>query len=136
MNKERVAVVDGANVAYAERSAEGEPKVSNIVAACQALEAEGYTPIVIIDASLYHEIDDPAQLEGLLDQQDIRQAPSQTDADYFVLQTAERYNAWVLTNDEYYEYRDEYEWIDERRVPFMMINDRLEIYRPQLGKAT
>jgi hypothetical protein len=136
VNKERVVVVDGANVAYAERSAAGAPRVSNLVATCKLLEDKGYTPIVIIDASLYHEIDDPPQLEALLDRQDIRQAPSQTDADYFVLETADRYDAWILTNDEYAEYRDDYDWIDERRVPFMVINDEVVLYGPQLDQAS
>jgi hypothetical protein len=135
MNKERVIVVDGANVAYAERSADGAPRVSNLVAVCKLLEGQGYTPIVIIDASLYHDIDDPAQLEGLLEKQDIRQAPSSTDADYFVLETAQRYDAWILTNDEYKDYRDDYKWIDERRVPYMVINDKVVLYGPQWGDA-
>lgn len=132
MGKERVIVIDGANVAYAERSAAGEPKVSNLILASRTLSERGYRTITIIDASLYHEIDDPQQLDGLLDNQDIRQAPSGTDADYFVLETADRYDALVLSNDEYQRYRDDYDWIDDRRLPFMIINGKLEIYEPKL----
>jgi hypothetical protein len=135
MNKDRVVVVDGANVAYAEKSASGAPRVSNLVAACKLLKERGYTPIIIVDAALYHDIDDPSQLDGLLEKQEIHQAPAGTDADYFVLEMADRYDAWVLTNDAYTEYRNAYTWIDERRVPFMVINDEIVLYGPQLEQA-
>ncbi len=136
MKQDRVVVVDGANVAYAEKSADGAPRVSNLVAAVKLLQEKGYSPIIIVDASLYHDIDDPKQLDGLLENQVIHQAPSQTDADYFVLETADRYDAWILTNDNYEEYRDDYTWIEERRVPFMVINDDMVLYGPQLEQAT
>lgn len=132
MNQERVVVVDGANVAYEERSEDGKPRVSNIVNACQELTDRGFRPIVIIDASLRHDVDDPAQLEGLLDKRHIWQAPADTDADYFVLETAERYDALVLSNDEFTRYRDDYAWIRERRVPFMIIHGEIELYEPKL----
>jgi hypothetical protein len=61
------AIVDGANVAYVELSPEGDPKVSNLVAVCELLEAGGYETTVIVDASLRHEVDDPKQLEAIFD---------------------------------------------------------------------
>ncbi|HBY96830.1 MAG: hypothetical protein M5U01_33535 [Ardenticatenaceae bacterium] len=72
MAEGRVIVVDGANVAYEEVSKENQPKVSNLVAVRRVLEQKGYRPIVIVDASLRYEIDDPAQLEVLIDDQTIR----------------------------------------------------------------
>jgi hypothetical protein len=128
----RAIVVDGANVAFAERSSAGEPKVSNIVAARRALRARGYAPIIIIDATLRHEVDDPGQLEGLIDSQKVRQAPAGTDADYFVLETAEQEHAQVVSNDEFEQYRDDYPWIGERRVPFMIIDGDVQLYEDQL----
>lgn len=125
-------VVDGANVAYAERSEEEKPRVSNMVAVKQALEERGYEALVIIDASVRHEIDDPQQLEGLLDQDAFRQAPAGTDADYFILRTADAQDALLLSNDEYEHYRDEYPWIDERRVAFMIVKGQVELYEENL----
>ena len=61
----QVIVVDGANVAWEEQTKDGQPKVSNIVAMRQKLEEEGFDPIIIIDASLRHHVDDPGQLESL-----------------------------------------------------------------------
>jgi hypothetical protein len=130
-----IAVVDGSNVAYAELSEQGEPKVSNLVAVGRALEAHGYRPIVIVDATLRHEVDDPEQLEGLLDKQEVRQAPAGTDADFFVLETAEQHQALVVSNDEFDQFRGEYPWITERRLPFMIVEGRAELYKPKLARG-
>jgi hypothetical protein len=86
----RVAVVDGSNVAHEEENPRGKPKVSNLVAVRHALEAKGYQVVIIVDAAFRHEADDPEQLEALLKDQVVRQAPAGTDADYFVLETAEQ----------------------------------------------
>lgn len=128
MAEHKMAVVDGANVAYAEMSAAGQPKVSNVLAVRRALQARGYEAIIIVDASLRHEIDDPNQLEALLDDNIVRQAPAGTDADYFVLETAERYDARVVSNDTFDDYRERYPWIDERRLPLMVIHGEVELY--------
>ncbi len=132
MPQRNVIVVDGANVAYAERTKQGKPKVSNLVAVRRALEQRGYEPIIIADASLRYEVDDPDQLETLIDSQVIRQVPAETDADYFVLETAEQQNAPVVSNDQFEPYRDKYLWIDQRRVPLMIVEGQVEVYEPKL----
>ena len=127
-----VIVVDGTNVAWEEQTKDGKPKVSNIVAMRQALEKEGYDPLIIIDASLRHEIDDPDQLEFLIDNQSIRQAPAGTEADYFVLQIARQENAKIVSNDMFEKYRtDGHDWIREHRIPFMIINGKVLLYQPE-----
>ena len=130
--KNQIIVVDGANVAYAERSHDGEPKVSNLVAMRSLLEEKGYEPLIIVDASLIYEVDDGAQLEVLLDEQAIRQAPADTDADYFVLETAREHDAKIVSNDQYEAYADRFEQIEERRIPFMIIKGNVELYQPAL----
>lgn len=127
-----VIVVDGTNVAYEEFSHDGKPKVANLVAVRKTLERDGFDPIIIIDASLRYDIDDPDQLEGLLDDQRVRQVPAGTDADYFVLTTAQRENAQVVSNDQYNGYQDQYGWIEERRIPFMIVRGEVEFYRPDM----
>ena len=122
------------SIAYAELSAKGEPKVSNIVAVCHELQALGYRPVVIADASLRHVVDDAAQLEGLMDEQDVRQAPSGTQADYFVLQVADDLGAPVVSNDGFDEYRERYPWIEERRVPLMIVGGEVMLHEPSLRR--
>lgn len=125
---EEKIVVDGSNVAHLETSRDGSPKISNVEAVRSALRDRGYDPIVIVDASLRHEIDDPQQLESLLDDEKIHQAPSDTDADYFIVETADREDARIVSNDRYEEYQDDFPWIPDRRVPLMIIDGEVELY--------
>jgi hypothetical protein len=126
---ETLIVVDGANVAWSEQTRDGKPKVSNIVIMRRALEEEGYDPIIIIDASLRHDVDDPDQLEGLIDGQHVRQSPAGTEADYFLLMTAGQQNSKVVSNDTFESYRDDYPWIWERRMPYMIVEGKVQLYR-------
>ena len=130
MDGQRTAVVDGANVAFLERTRDDKPKVSNIVAVCQALEQEGYTSIIIVDASLRHQVDDPDQLEGLFDKGVVRQAPAGTQADFFVLATADIEDALVVSNDTFEEYQRQYPWIADRRVTLMIIGGEVILHFP------
>ncbi len=132
MKTNPIAVVDGANVAYVELSQEGKPRVSNLVAVNRALQEKGYEPVIIADASLRHEVDDPQQLEALMKDQIIRQAPAGTDADYFILRIARKWEAPVISNDEFEQYQDNFAWIEERRVPLMIVKENVELYEPQL----
>ena len=126
---ETIIVVDGANVAWSEQTKDGKPKVSNIVIMRRALEEEGYDPIIIIDASLRHDVDDANQLEGLIDGQHVRQSPAGTEADYFLLMTADQQNSMVVSNDTFESYRDDYKWIWERRMPYMIVEGKVQLHR-------
>lgn len=132
MTSSKPIVVDGSNVAHMEFSHAGDPRIANIVAVRKVLEDKGYDPIVVVDASLRYKIDDPDQLEALMDEQKIRQAPSETEADYFILETAEKKDAPVVSNDEYDKYQDQHPWIDERRVPLMIVDGEVELDEPEL----
>ena len=128
-------VIDGANVAFEERSADGKPKVSNLVAIARQVRDRGYEPIIIIDASLRHEVDDPRQLEALIDDQRVRQVPAGTDADFFVLKTAEQQRAPVVSNDQFKPHREQFPWIEQRRVPFMIVEGRVQLYEQALERV-
>ena len=136
MAKKTTIVVDGANLAYEEMTGDGKPKVSNLVAARQALEQRGYAPIIIVDAALRHAIDDPDQLEALFDAQVVRQAPAGTDADFFVLETADNEGARVVSNDQFDPYQDKFPWIRDRRVPFMIVRGAVEFYKDVLSDGS
>lgn len=81
-----------------------------------------------------YEIDDKAQLESLIHDQVVRQVPAETDADYFIVEVAEEYNALIISNDQYEPYRKDYPWIDKRRVPLMIINGNAQLYEPKLAE--
>ncbi len=124
----RVAVIDGSNVAHEEMTDDGRPRVSNLVAARRALEKAGYDPITIVDATLRHKIDDPDQLEALFDDKRLLQAPAGTEADVFVLETAQRFDGVVVSNDRYEPYEERYPWLRERTVPYMVVRGRFMLH--------
>jgi predicted thioredoxin/glutaredoxin len=126
--KKQFVVVDGSNVAHEEKSLSGKPKVSNIVAVRRTLEEQGFEPLVVIDASLKYDVDDPDQIEALIEHRSIRQVPAGTDADYFIIQIAEQHDARIVTNDTYREYRSQHPWIAQRRLPYMIVKGEVHLY--------
>jgi hypothetical protein len=74
----KVVLVDGSNVAH---STEGKPLVGNLLAVRDKLKEEGFDPIIMADAALRHQIDDPKVYEDMIESGSVRQAPAGTDAD-------------------------------------------------------
>ncbi len=128
--REWAIVIDGSNIAYDEQTSEGKPRVENIRLAIEAARRQYDQIVVIVDAALRHQIDQPGELEKMLDEQAVRQAPADTPADYFVLRTADDLQADVLSNDTFRQYHKQWPWIEYRRIPYMIIDRRFIIYRP------
>jgi hypothetical protein len=127
-------VIDGANVAYEEKSAGGKPKLSNLLKVRRELEERGFEAVILVDASLKYDIDDQSQLETLIQSQQVRQVPAGTDADFFIIQLAGQLDARVVTNDRYKDYVEQYPWISERRLPYMIVKGEVVLYEAQEGE--
>ncbi len=134
-NQKQYVVVDASNVAHEEVTEGGKPKIANLIAVRDELREQGYEPIIIADATLRHEIDDPQQLESLMDRQEVRQVPAGTDADFFIVQTAEQQNAKIVSNDRYQDFEEQFPWVKSRRVPFMIVKGQVQFYEDRLQKA-
>ena len=94
-----IVLVDGSNVAH---STEGtKPMFANLLIVRDKLKEEGLEPIIMADAALRHQIDDPRQYEQMIESGAIRQAPAGTDADYFILAFARELNASIVSNDRF-----------------------------------
>jgi hypothetical protein len=130
-NGKNVVVIDGANVAYEERSAGGKPKLSNLLKVRGEIEERGFEAVIIVDASLKYDIDDQEQLETLIQSQQVRQVPAGTDADYFIIQFAHELDAVIVTNDRYKDYAAQYPWIPDRRLPYMIVKGEVVLYDEQ-----
>ncbi|MBX6365167.1 MAG: hypothetical protein IRZ00_14960 [Gemmatimonadetes bacterium] len=116
---ERIAIVDGSNVAH---STEGdEARLRNIQLVVDKLEQEGYRPIVVVDAALRHQIDERHAFERMVDDGRIRQAPAGTDADYFILSFARDLDACVVSNDRFREREEAFADITRRVIRYMIV---------------
>ena len=122
-----VVLVDGSNVAH---STEGEQAlVANLLAIRDKLREEGLEPIIVADAALRHQIDDPQQYEQLVEQGHVRQAPAGTDADYFILSFARELNASIVSNDRFRDRIKEFPEVRERVIRFMILEDEVVLER-------
>lgn len=130
---ERVAIVDGSNVAH---STEGDgPRLENIQLVAAKLRDEGYRPIVVVDAALRHNIDDKREFERLVDDGDIKQAPPGTDADYFILAFARDLDASVVSNDRFKDRRAAFPEAAERVIRYMIVDGDVVLERRSPKRA-
>lgn len=122
-----IVLVDGSNVAH---SIEGEPPhVANIIAVRDKLREEGFEPIIVADAALRHQIDDPARYEQLIEDGQVRQAPAGTDADYFILAFARELGAGIVSNDRFRDRIKQFPEARERVIRFMIVQDEVVLER-------
>ena len=130
-NHSRVVLVDGSNVAF---SSEGEVgQLKNILAIRERLVADGFEPIVVVDAALRHKIDDPQGYERLVDEGVIKQAPAGTDADYFILSFAEELDASVVSNDRFKDRIKQYPALRKRLIKYMIVQGEV-VFEKRTGR--
>ena len=122
-----LVLVDGSNVAH---SSEGEKGLlSNITLVCDKLRAEGYEPLVLVDAALRHQIDDRKRYEELVESGAIRQAPAGTDADYFILAFARELDASIVSNDRFRDRRTAFPDAAKRLIRYMVVMGEVVLER-------
>jgi hypothetical protein len=122
-----VVLVDGSNVAH---STEGDkPLIANLIAVRDKLKEEGLEPVIVADAALRHQIDDPAQYERMIEAGAVRQAPAGTDADYFILSFARELNATVVSNDRFRDRLVQFPEARERVIRYMIVNHEVVLER-------
>ena len=123
----KVVLVDGSNVAH---STEGEkPLVANLLAVRDKLKEEGLQPIIMADAALRHQIDDPKVYEDMIETGSVRQAPAGTDADYFILSFARELGADIVSNDRFRDRLKQFPEARERVIRYMIVNEEVVLER-------
>jgi hypothetical protein len=122
-----VVLVDGSNVAHSTEG--GPPMVANLLAIRGKLVEEGFEPIIVADAALRHQIDDPRRYERMIDDGMVRQAPAGTDADYFILAFARELNASVVSNDRFRDRMKAFPDVRDRIIRYMILQDEVVLER-------
>ena len=97
------------------------------------LAAEGFEPIVVVDAALRHKIDDEAGYERLVDAGVIKQAPAGTDADYFILSFADELDASVVSNDRFKDRIKQYPALRKRLIKYMIVQGEV-VFEKRTGR--
>jgi hypothetical protein len=122
-----IVLVDGSNVAH---STEGEkPLIANLISVRDKLKEEGFEPVIVADAALRHQIDDPTRYERMIEAGDVRQAPAGTDADYFILSFARELNATIVSNDRFRDRMAQFPEATDRVIRYMIVNHEVVLER-------
>jgi len=124
-------IVDGSNVALEARSFKEGGRLSQIeLLTAKLSETDGAAVTVIVDANLRHHIDRKDDMEDMIKDRRILQAPAQTDADEFILLTAEFHRSKgesvvIVSNDRYQDYikrfKPRFDWVKETQQKFMFV---------------
>ncbi|MBR9988900.1 MAG: hypothetical protein KFH98_04045 [Gemmatimonadetes bacterium] len=123
----KVAIIDGSNVAH---STEGDRvRLENIRIVAAKLVEEGYSPVIVADAALRHQIDDKPGYERMVEEGRIRQAPAGTDADYFILSFARELAAVVVSNDRFKDRLEAFPEARENVIRYMIVKDEVVFER-------
>ncbi len=129
---EGVVVVDGSNVAHAVEGMGA--RLENIRVVCRKLQEEGFRPVVLVDAKLRHEIDEPEAYESFVEKGMIRQAPAGTDADYFILSFAREFNGRVVSNDRFRDLASGFADVVEKGVIRFMVVEGEVVLEKRAGR--
>ncbi|MCE7736343.1 MAG: hypothetical protein GPJ54_15790 [Candidatus Heimdallarchaeota archaeon] len=122
-------IIDGSNIAWEQTNPKRKPMINNIIRSYKSLKENGFKKIVIIaDAALRYQIDDRDELDRLVKSGFIKLVPAKVNADGFILRFSAENGYLILSNDLYKEFRDTYSWIDERRVPYTILDDRFYLH--------
>ena len=123
----RIAIIDGSNVAHA---GEGHAaRLANVLLVRDKLAAEGFEPIVVVDAALRHQIDDAERYERLVDEGQVKQAPAGTDADYFILAFAKELRATIVSNDTFRDRGRQFADVRRRVIRYMIVAGEVVLER-------
>lgn len=124
-------IVDGSNVAMEARTFKEGGRLRQIELVLEKLsQTKGAATTVLVDANLRHHIDRKDDLERMIKDRRVLQAPAQTDADEFILQTAEAHRSRgervvIITNDRYLDYIKKYkprfDWVKDATKQFMFV---------------
>ena len=121
-------IVDASNVAHFGKDKEGEKaRLDYLLKSVEALEKLGYEPFPIADASLRHEIDEKEKFNLLLEEGKVQQVPAGTTADHFILKIAYDEDGKILSNDNFREFNDEFHDINNKRIPFSFVDNKISI---------
>ena len=121
-------IIDGSNVAFENKSPRNKPLYSNIqIIGKKLIELEISCYKVICDNNLRYCITERNEYLKAVHKKQIIESPKGTEADIFILQLAQRKNAYMISNDKFKDYYSIFDkkWIESMRISFRIIDDEI-----------
>ena len=136
MKKEKEkAVIDGANAMYLQAPREPRPNIKNIFAVIQAVEKSGRAPVIVIDPGIRTLIADLDEFEKLLSDDRVMTVSTGDDLSRIVLDTANRLDAVIISNNTYIDYYEEFPWIEQKRISVAIMNGKAFLLDNRMKRA-
>ncbi|MHA1372117.1 MAG: NYN domain-containing protein [Promethearchaeota archaeon] len=131
-NKKYLILVDGSNVAHSIKNSKSQPRIHNLEVLIEFLEKKksvlDISYEILTDPSLYHQIDNKERLNQLIHDRKIKQCPSRTRADDFIISyyNEEPETTIIISNDNFTSegFSPKHPW---SLCKFMFINGRIII---------
>ena len=134
MKKEK-AVIDGANAMYLQAPREPRPNIKNILAIAQVVERSGRDPIIILDPGIRPLIADVNEFEKVLSDRRVMTISTGDDLSRVVLETANKLDAVIVSNNTYIDYYEDFPWIEGRRISMAIVNGTAVLLDQKLKRA-
>jgi Zc3h12a-like Ribonuclease NYN domain len=134
--KREKAIIDGSNAVYLQAPRVPRPNVKNILAVADAVESSGRDAIIIMDPTIRSLFADLDEFEQLLSDRRVMVVPGGEDISHFVLTTADKLNAVIVSNNTYIDYFEEFPWIETRRIPVAINNGSVLLLEHKLKLAS
>jgi hypothetical protein len=120
--KQMLAIVDVSNLTREELDERGHAKLAVLKNLLDKLDAGGVKTIAIADASLQAQIDDEAAFRDYCRRGLIKQSPSRTEADGWILELANEMAAYIISRDTFRERIEKYPALRSRLISFMVFD--------------
>ncbi|MCG3258213.1 MAG: hypothetical protein H7644_00550 [Candidatus Heimdallarchaeota archaeon] len=122
-------ILDGSNIAWEEKNNSNKPQINNIESMINRLSRANFKKIITVaDAALRYQIDEQKRLDRLVREGAMKMLPARVDGDKFILRIAEEENAMIVSNDMFKEFRESTPWIDERRIPYTILDGEVYLH--------
>ncbi len=124
-------IIDGNNVLnhglYNVRLTQQKAILTNLIIIIDYWKKRGYEVISLVSAKMKYHIDNSLKFGKLVQQGVIIEVPAGTNDDLFILETAHILQALILSNDLFRQYSETYPEVCDKRVPFLIIKNRVII---------
>ena len=140
--KKRIILVDGSNIAWNHKDKKrgAAPFAENIEIVVNYLrEDKGFEKVIAFcDANLKYLVEDRKKYDELVQAGTLTSVPSRTIADYYLIDYAQRYGAYIVTGDKYRDWKKDAEkfgWAkaDIETRDFKITGGEVVVYNLEVG---
>ncbi|MBD3230372.1 MAG: zinc-ribbon domain-containing protein [Candidatus Lokiarchaeota archaeon] len=133
-------IIDGNDVTKYGEEGEEKPRMANLIDMYNFLMGEGATKVEIyVDVSLTNKIDDKSLLNDMIQNAEAKRVPGREDAERWILITAKKLDAFIITNQKYdlgkFEGFDQ-DWFDSVRISYEIEDHHITLKNVKIEEVT